>query len=105
MERSKDAVLYGICHEWRGWVLSEHLAKGVGRGRPGPGWSAWLALPLLGWIVWRRELFLGKVLAFTVPMSLVPLFIYSGGGTTYYALFPAVSAAIVASRLLTRIAR
>jgi hypothetical protein len=68
-------------------------------------WSGWLALPLLGWLVWRREFFLAKVLAFTAPMSLVPLFIHSGDGTTYYALFPTVSAAIVASQLVALLAR
>lgn len=55
-----------------------------------------LVLPLLVWALWRRECFLVKLLLFTAPMSLVPVFVYSGQGTTYYAIYPHVTAAIFA---------
>jgi hypothetical protein len=56
--------------------------------------AAWVAIPLLIWLLVRREWFLAKLLAFTAPLSLVALFVYSGDGITYYAVFPSVAFAI-----------
>lgn len=105
----RDKVLGDVVHSpaWYASILARRVVRIFSETTPlqlhavfftvPVPWSGWLALPLFGWLLWRREGFLVKVLAFTAPMSLVPLLIHSGGGTTYYALFPAVAASIAAT--------
>lgn len=79
-------------------VLTETTPVGIhwiGGTLPIP-FPGWLALPLLAWFWLRRQWFLAKLLLFTAPLSLLPLLIYSGEGTTYYAVFPGVALAIAA---------
>jgi hypothetical protein len=53
----------------------------------------------------RRKWFGLRLIVFSLPLSLVPLFVYSGGGTTYYAIYHIIAAAIVAEAVLKRINR
>jgi hypothetical protein len=58
-------------------------------------WSGWLVLPVLVLLALRRDRFLLGVLLFTLPLSALPLLVMAGAGTTYGAVFPQISLAIV----------
>jgi len=49
--------------------------------------SGFLTLPVLAWLLRRRDWQKILLIAFTVPLSLPALLIYSGGGQTFHSLF------------------
>ena len=51
-----------------------------------------LAVPVL---VYRKDWFNLKLLAFTVPLIFTPLFVYSGKGAVYYSIFHLVALAVL----------
>ncbi len=82
---------------WYAGVLARRGARVLQRTSPvGLHWVAgqatlpfpgWLALPILFWLVRRREGFLVKLVLFSAPLSLVPLLVQSDLGATYYAIY------------------
>jgi hypothetical protein len=56
--------------------------------------SGWFILPTFVVVAYFRRTFLAKLLVFSLPLSLTPLFVYSGEGTTYYAIFHIVTVCV-----------
>jgi hypothetical protein len=76
-----------------------------GAWRVGIPLSGWLVLPtLLAALLGRRPFFV-KLLWFTFPLSLTPFLIFSGRGTTHYALFHLLTLAVWAQALMDAIRR
>jgi len=76
-----------------------------GGWRAGRPFSGWFAVPtLLGVALWRKPFFV-KLLCFTFPLSLTPLLIFSGGGTTHYAIFHLVTLCVWAQIVLDTLRR
>ena len=69
-------------------VLGDAVPAGIAAGRwtlalPGAGWLAPL---LFAAFVWRRRRFEAALVAFVLPLSLLPVMIYSGRGMTFYGI-------------------
>ena len=52
---------------------------------PLPG-AGWLTAPLLLWFLVRRRRLEAALVLFTVPLSILPLMVYSGRGMTFYGI-------------------
>jgi hypothetical protein len=60
----------------------------------------WLTIPMLVLLCWQRMFTQTKIIAFTMPLSALPLFVYSGKGTTYYGVAHLVALAIAVDWLV-----
>ena len=77
------------------------------------GWTGAIELPsngivylaLLGYLIVKRRSFYVRLALFTLPTCLTALLIYSGRGTTYYAIYHLVGAAIILQLALEALAR
>ena len=70
-------------------IMSRTTPVGVGFGSwwMGTPFTGWLLVPTLIAVVVLRKEFLAKLLLFSFPLSLSPLLVYCGPGSTYYAIF------------------
>ncbi|MDD5676907.1 MAG: hypothetical protein PHW60_02820 [Kiritimatiellae bacterium] len=80
-------------------ILTEITPVRLGLG------AHWVDIPLSGWLLlptvvvliilrhWRNI----KLIVFCLPLSALPLLMYSGGGQTFYSIYPQVLAAIYAA--------
>jgi hypothetical protein len=94
------------------WKRVEAIMSGTtpaslagGAWRVGVPLSGWLVLPTLVAALLGRRPFFVKLLWFTFPLSLTPLFIFSGRGTTHYALFHLMMLAVWVQALVDAIGR
>lgn len=58
---------------------------------PGAGW---LLLPVLAYALLRRRYFHAALIAFTLPLSVVALLVYSGRGATFYGIAHLIALAV-----------
>jgi hypothetical protein len=64
---------------------------------PGAGW---LLLPVLAFALLRRRYFHAATIAFTLPLSIVALLVYSGRGATFYGIAHLIALAVAIDLLV-----
>jgi len=74
------------------------LAAGERHARASVG--GWWGLAALGLALWGRSRLAAGLLLFTLPLAFTSILIYSGGGNTYYSIYPMLGAALVLAWLL-----
>ena len=57
-------------------------------------------VPLVLFLLWMRSWLLLKVMLFTLPLSCTGILVHALGGTTYYAIFNLLTAAVLLALIL-----
>ena len=65
----------------------------------------YLVIPIVLMATWLRDWFAVRLIAFSLPLSLTSLAVYSGGNTPYYGVYHLCAAAILVTWLLAYGAR
>lgn len=114
IEVVRDKFLGDVLHDpwWFASIIGRRLARLLSEGTPpslalGNGlrvpivplapravWGC-LTVGLAAWLLVRRDWFRLKLLAFTLPLAVTALVMYSGGGTVFYSLAHLVAVAIL----------
>jgi len=95
-EIMKDKVLSDIKQDplWFLSILAKRAERILNKTLPFP-WAGWFVFPLTGILWWKRNWFLIKLILISLPLSLTPLMIYSGGNSTFNSVFPLITVSII----------